>query len=57
MTHRTDTIYYWRVRTQLPQRQGTTCRVIARGKLNTALVEFADGVLVVTSRNYLRKLR
>lgn len=57
MTHRTDTIYYWRVRTRLPQRQGTTCRVVARGTLNIALVEFADGVRVVTSRNYLRKLR
>jgi hypothetical protein len=55
MTAPTATIYFWRVRTRLPERLGLPCRVVARGTLNSALVEFADGTRVVTSRNYLRK--
>lgn len=47
---------YWRVRTKLPERFGQPCRVVARGKMNSALVEFADGHRVITSRNYLRRL-
>ena len=47
--------YIWRVRTRLPDRFGTRCRVIARGAMNTAHVQFADGFEVFTSRNYLRK--
>ena len=46
--------YYWRVRSRLPERFGQFCRVIARGRMNTALVEFADGYRVA-SRNYMRK--
>lgn len=49
--------YYWRVRTRLPERFGERCRVIVRGKMNSCLVEFADGYKVVTSRNYVRKVR
>jgi hypothetical protein len=49
--------YYWRVKTRLPERKGTPCRVLVRGKMNSALVEFEDGYRVVTSRNYLRKRR
>ena len=48
--------YYWRVKTRLPERKGTRCRVLARGKMNSALVEFEDGYKVVTSRNYFRKV-
>jgi len=55
MTPPVETIYYWRVRARLPERHGLPCRVVARGTLNSALVEFADGTRVVTSRNYLRK--
>ena len=48
---------YWRVRTRLPERFGQACRVISRGKMNSCLVEFAeDGHLVITSRNYIRKV-
>ncbi len=47
--------YYWRVRARMPQRFGQACRVLARGNMNSALVEFADGQKVVTSRNYLRR--
>lgn len=47
--------YIWRVRTRLPNRKGTRCQVLARGKMNSCLVQFEDGYKVVTSRNYLRK--
>jgi hypothetical protein len=40
----------WRWRCRLPDRHGQPCRVLARGKLNSILVEFADGFRVVTSR-------
>ena len=50
-----DFPYVWRVRTRLPERFGQRCRVLARGSLNTAHVQFADGFEVFTSRNYLRK--
>jgi hypothetical protein len=49
------TRYVWRVKTRLPERYMTPCRVLARGKLNTCLVEFEDGYRVITSRNYLVK--
>jgi hypothetical protein len=48
--------YIWRVRTRLPDRFGQRCRVLIRaGRLNSCLVEFADGFRCVTSRNYLRR--
>jgi hypothetical protein len=49
--------YYWRVRAKLPGRFGERCRVLARGKMNSCLVEFGDGTRVVTSRNYVRRRR
>lgn len=49
--------YFWRVRTRLPERFGERCRVLARGGMNSCLVEFADGYKVVTSRNYVRKVK
>ena len=48
-------IYVWRVRTRLPGRFGMRCRVVVRGGMNSALVEFEDGYKTVTSRNYLRR--
>ena len=47
--------YVWRVRTRLGERFGQACRVIVRGAMNSALVEFEDGRRFVTSRNYLRR--
>lgn len=38
-------------------RKGERCRVTARGTLNSARVEFADGFVMVTSRNALRRAR
>lgn len=36
-------------------RKGEQCRVIARGAMNSALIEFDDGYRVVTGRNGLRR--
>ena len=48
--------YVWRVRTRLPERYGQPCAVLVRSRrMNSALVQFADGYRVVTSRNYVRR--
>lgn len=36
-------------------RKGQRLRVLVRGTMNSALVEFQDGYLAVTSRNALRR--
>lgn len=36
-------------------RKGERCRVLVRGLMNSALLEFEDGYRVVTSRNGLRR--
>lgn len=36
-------------------RKGDRCRVIARGRMNSILVEFADGYRMVTSGNSTRR--
>jgi hypothetical protein len=41
--------YVWRWRVRLPERRGQRCRIVARGALNSAAVEFPDGVRVITS--------
>lgn len=48
-------IWYWRAR--LPQRHRQPCRVLARGRMNSVLVQFPDGFLVVTSRYAVRKIK
>jgi hypothetical protein len=48
--------HFWRVRTHLPERFGQPCRVLVRGRMNSILVEFADGCTVVTSRFFVRRL-
>lgn len=59
MTH----IYCWgprwkRYRGPLKQldRKGQKCRLLARGKMNSAMVEFEDGERAVISRNALKRL-
>ena len=47
---------YWRIRTNLPERFGQPCRVLARGKMNSCRIEFEDGVQHIVSRNSIRKL-
>jgi hypothetical protein len=49
--------YVWHWRARLPERHGQPCRVLARGRMNSVLVEFADGFLVVTSRFAVRRAR
>ena len=49
-------IWFWRPSWIRPvDRKGQACRVVARGRMNSALVEFIDGFRVVASRNALRK--
>lgn len=36
-------------------RKGELCRVLCRGRMNSALIEFWDGYRTVTSRNGLRR--
>ncbi len=51
-------VYSWGPRGNMPgamSRKGQYCRVIARGGMNTALIEFNDGFQAVISRNALRK--
>lgn len=48
-----DYIWFWKVK--LPERKGQPCRVLARGKMNSILVEFEDRFKVITSRFAVRK--
>lgn len=51
MTH----IWFWRSR--LPERKGQLCRVLARGAMNSIMVEFEDGYRVITSRFAVRRIK
>ena len=44
----------WFWLSKLPERKGQKCRVLARGKMNSILVEFEDGYKVITSRYAVR---
>lgn len=48
---------YWRIRVRLPERFGHRCRVLARGAMNSAQIEFEDGTRHIVSRNAFRKVR
>ncbi|HEY3473101.1 MAG TPA: hypothetical protein VGK56_00750 [Anaerolineales bacterium] len=48
------TLYVWRVKTRLPERCLSSCRVLARGKINTCLVEFEGGYRVMASHPFLK---
>ena len=45
----TEFTHQWYWKSHLPDRKGQPCRVLARGGLNSILVEFPDGLKVVTS--------
>lgn len=49
MTH----VWYWKSR--LPDRHRQPCRVLARGTMNSILVEFEDGYRAITSRYAVRR--
>lgn len=44
-------VYFW----NRMGRKGHFCRVVCRGKMNSCMVEFEDGLWAVTSRNAIRK--
>jgi hypothetical protein len=50
MTH----VYRWRK--YRPEFYGLACRVVARGSLNSVLIEFADGERAVCSRWAVRRI-
>lgn len=45
-------IWYWRSR--LGHYKGQSCRVLARGRMKSILVEFKDGYKAITSRYVVR---
>ena len=48
--------YVWKANAfRTLDRKGQQCRVLVRGKMNSALVEFEDRFKAVISRNALRK--
>ncbi len=48
--------YVWFWRRLLPERKGQECRILARGKrMNSILIEFDDGLKVITSRWAVRE--
>ena len=51
------TAYPYRYAWNRMGKKGQRCRVLARGRMNTILVEFADGHRATTSRNALRKVK
>ncbi len=48
-------IYRWRNNEKRQMLYGRRCRVLARGAMNSALVEFEDGQREIVSRNALRR--
>ena len=53
-------VYSWGPRGNMAgamSRKGQRCRILARGSMNSALVEFEDGYWAVVSRNALRVVR
>lgn len=47
--------YVWRNNAKRATLYGRLCRVLIRGGMNSALVEFEDGQREIVSRNALRK--
>jgi hypothetical protein len=46
---------YWRIRATLPDRFGHRLAIIARGTMNSALVQFEDGTRHIVNRWAFRK--
>jgi hypothetical protein len=52
----TEQLYVYRWKSPgFPERKGTLCRVIVRGKMNSCLAEFLDGFRAVICRNALKR--
>lgn len=52
-----STVYVYCWKKYNPALFGRRCRVISRGSMNSALVEFEDGFKCIVSRNALRRVR
>lgn len=51
-----DYVFRWRRVLGGQDRHNQPCRVLARGRMNARLVEFADGWRVITSGNAIRRM-
>lgn len=49
--------HVWRLNKYLPERKGMLCQILARGRMNSILVEFQDGARFVTNRYAVRKIQ
>lgn len=49
--------HWYRWRKYVPELYGQRCRVLARGKMNSVLIEFENGLRHVVSRYAIRKLK
>ena len=50
-------VFVWRNNPKRAQLYGRRLRILARGKMNSALVEFENGQREVISRNAIRKVK
>ena len=53
-----DHVWHWKPQPKpgrAVDRKGQRCRIVARGRMNSVLVEFEDGYRVVTSRYAVRR--
>lgn len=49
--------YWWPNRSSTLARKGQKCRVLARGRMDSQLVEFEDGFKAIVSRFATRKIK
>lgn len=47
--------YEWKWKTRMGERYGQPCAMVAKGRMNSVLLEFPDGYRVVTSLNGIRR--
>jgi hypothetical protein len=50
-------IFVWRNNSKRATLYGRRCRVLVRGAMNSALVEFENGQREIVSRNALRRIK
>jgi len=47
--------HVWRIRKWHPERFGQLCRVLARGSMNSVLIQFEDGYKLRTQKWFIRE--
>jgi hypothetical protein len=50
-------IYVWGNNPKRATMKGRKCKVVARGAMNSCMVEFEDGQREIVSRNSIRKIK